>query len=116
MVFLLVFRFARRCAMSEVRLVRLLEANGTAVADDRYALPPADVLLDRYRSLVLGRRLNEQASALVRQGRLAVYPSSYGQEACQVAAAAALRPETGCSPPTAMRSRSWSAAWTRSRR
>lgn len=78
--------------MSEVRLVRLLDADGTAVDDDRYALPAPDVLLDRYRSLVLGRRLNEQAGALVRQGRLAVYPSSYGQEACQVAAAAALRP------------------------
>jgi 2-oxoisovalerate dehydrogenase E1 component alpha subunit len=39
---------------------------------------------------VLARRLNDQASALVRQGRLAVYPSSHGQEACQVAAAAVL--------------------------
>ena len=37
--------------------------------------------------MVAARRLNEQAGALVRQGRLAVYPSSHGQEACQVAAA-----------------------------
>ena len=42
-------------------------------------------------SLVRGRRFNEQATALARQGRLAVYPSSTGQEACQVAAAAVLR-------------------------
>ena len=40
--------------------------------------------------LVVGRRVNDQASALVRQGRMAVYPSCHGQEACQVAAALCL--------------------------
>ncbi|CAL9354279.1 thiamine pyrophosphate-dependent enzyme [Streptomyces sp. Tu 3180] len=44
-----------------------------------------------HQRLVVGRRFNEQATALARQGRLAVYPSSTGQEACQVAAVAALR-------------------------
>jgi pyruvate dehydrogenase E1 component alpha subunit len=39
---------------------------------------------------VIGRRVNDQNSALVRQGRMAVYPSSHGQEACQVAAALCL--------------------------
>ncbi|MEV8473908.1 pyruvate dehydrogenase (acetyl-transferring) E1 component subunit alpha [Streptomyces sp. NPDC051173] len=39
-----------------------------------------------YGQLVRGRRYNGQATALTRQGRLAVYPSSTGQEACQVAA------------------------------
>jgi len=53
-------------------------------------LPPTDELLDGYRALVHARRLNDQAAALVRQGRLAVYPSSHGQEACQVAAARVL--------------------------
>ncbi|UQA94328.1 pyruvate dehydrogenase (acetyl-transferring) E1 component subunit alpha [Streptomyces halobius] len=43
-----------------------------------------------YAQLVRGRRYNAQATALTRQGRLAVYPSSTGQEACQVAAALAL--------------------------
>ena len=43
-----------------------------------------------YGALVTARRLNDQAYALVRQGRLAVYPSSHGQEACQVAAAQVL--------------------------
>ncbi|MFJ9849279.1 pyruvate dehydrogenase (acetyl-transferring) E1 component subunit alpha [Streptomyces sp. NPDC101150] len=48
-------------------------------------------LLERlYVQLVRGRRYNAQATALTRQGRLAVYPSSTGQEACQVAAALAL--------------------------
>ncbi len=39
---------------------------------------------------MIGRRINDQCNALVRQGRLAVYPSSHGQEACQVAAVMAL--------------------------
>ncbi len=38
-----------------------------------------------------GRRFNRQATALTQQGRLAVYPSSTGQEACEVAAARCLR-------------------------
>lgn len=72
--------------------VRLLDADGAVVAHERYAPLPLPALLDRYRAMVLGRRLDDQAGALVRQGRLAVYPSSHGQEACQVAAALALRP------------------------
>lgn len=44
-----------------------------------------------YTGLVTGRRYNAQATALTKQGRLAVYPSSTGQEACEVAAALALR-------------------------
>ncbi|MEU7163460.1 pyruvate dehydrogenase (acetyl-transferring) E1 component subunit alpha [Streptomyces morookaense] len=55
-------------------------------------LDPA--LLGRmYGELVRGRRYNAQATALTRQGRLAVYPASTGQEACQVAAALALEPQ-----------------------
>lgn len=73
--------------MSEI--VRLLDEHGREV-DGAPALPPASELLAGYRALVLARRLNEQAGALVRQGRLAVYPSSHGQEACQVAAATVL--------------------------
>lgn len=69
--------------------VRLIDETGAVVADPA-ALPPPEVLLAGYRALVLARRLNDQAGALVRQGRLAVYPSSHGQEACQVAAAAVL--------------------------
>jgi pyruvate dehydrogenase E1 component alpha subunit len=55
-----------------------------------YALPGAAELLAAYEQLVVGRRVNDQNSALVRQGRMAVYPSSHGQEACQVAAALCL--------------------------
>jgi pyruvate dehydrogenase E1 component alpha subunit len=55
-----------------------------------YSLPDEDELLAAYEQLVVGRRVNDQNSALVRQGRMAVYPSSHGQEACQVAAALCL--------------------------
>ncbi|MGW6455234.1 pyruvate dehydrogenase (acetyl-transferring) E1 component subunit alpha [Streptomyces sp. NPDC055078] len=48
------------------------------------------LLLELYTQLVRGRRYNAQATALTKQGRLAVYPSSTGQEACEVAAALAL--------------------------
>ncbi|RJK96135.1 thiamine pyrophosphate-dependent dehydrogenase E1 component subunit alpha [Vallicoccus soli] len=56
-------------------------------------MPADDDLLALHRAMVVGRRFDTQASALTRQGRLAVYPSSRGQEACQVAAALALRPQ-----------------------
>lgn len=55
-----------------------------------YGLPGDAELLAAYEELVVGRRVNDQNSALVRQGRMAVYPSSHGQEACQVAAALCL--------------------------
>ena len=63
---------------------RVLGTDAAAGAD------PA-LLLRLYTELVRGRRYNTQATALTRQGRLAVYPSSTGQEACQVAAALVLR-------------------------
>jgi len=55
-----------------------------------YPVPGDTELLAAYEKLVVGRRVNDQNSALVRQGRMAVYPSSHGQEACQVAAALCL--------------------------
>ncbi|MBO8192769.1 pyruvate dehydrogenase (acetyl-transferring) E1 component subunit alpha [Streptomyces oryzae] len=64
---------------------------GTPSGDREAAEPDAGLLRRLYAAVVHGRRFNEQATALTRQGRLAVYPSSRGQEACQVAAALALR-------------------------
>ncbi|MER8083743.1 pyruvate dehydrogenase (acetyl-transferring) E1 component subunit alpha [Streptomyces sp. NPDC058316] len=49
-----------------------------------------ELLLRLYAELVRGRRYNAQATALTKQGRLAVYPSSTGQEACEIAAALVL--------------------------
>ncbi|GAA2067522.1 pyruvate dehydrogenase (acetyl-transferring) E1 component subunit alpha [Leifsonia soli] len=70
--------------------LRLIDQDGASHPDDRHRMPAADTLLEGYRRLVLARRLNDQADALVRQGRLAVYPSSHGQEACEIAAAMVL--------------------------
>ena len=67
--------------------VQLVDPDGRHVHNDKYPLPDGEALLAAYRELVVGRRVNDQANALVRQGRMAVYPSSHGQEACQVAAA-----------------------------
>ena len=68
--------------------VRLLDETGTLVATTSgatdYAQPPVEQLLAAYRAMVVGRRFDAQSTALTRQGRLAVYPSSRGQEACQV--------------------------------
>jgi len=55
------------------------------------AFPEPDVLRELHRGMVLGRRFDTQVTALTKQGRLAVYPSSRGQDACQVGAALALR-------------------------
>jgi pyruvate dehydrogenase E1 component alpha subunit len=41
--------------------------------------------------MVLGRRFDTEASMLARQGRLAVYPSARGQDACQAGGVLALR-------------------------
>lgn len=72
--------------------VRFVAEDGTAVTPPpAYAEPPDELLRDAYRRMVLGRRFDTQATALTRQGRLAVYPSSRGQEACQVAGVLALR-------------------------
>jgi pyruvate dehydrogenase E1 component alpha subunit len=57
--------------------------------DAARAADPA-LLRTLYAQLVRGRRYNTQATALTRQGRLAVYPSTTGQEACEVAAALVL--------------------------
>lgn len=57
----------------------------------RYSVPDSALLLAGYRAMLLGRRFDRQATALAKQGRLGVYPSSLGQEACQIGAALALR-------------------------
>ena len=73
--------------------VQLIDPTGCATGNESWKVPSDDVLLPAFAALVAARRLNEQAYALVRQGRLAVYPSSHGQEACQVGAAQVLDPD-----------------------
>ena len=82
--------------------IRFLDDAGRPTPDHEragYQPPPVDLLIEGYRQMILGRRFDAQATALTKQGRLAVYPSSHGQEACQVGGVLALR-ETDWMFPT----------------
>jgi 2-oxoisovalerate dehydrogenase E1 component alpha subunit len=71
----------------------LIGADGRPTPDaaGELLLPTPDTLLELYRRMVIGRRFDAQATALTKQGRLAVYPSSHGQEACEIGSVLALR-------------------------
>lgn len=74
--------------------IQFLDDEGKPAPKSRrgdYEQPPTELLTEAYRQMVLGRRFDAQATALTRQGRLAVYPSSHGQEACQIGGVLALR-------------------------
>src|SRR6516162_4326321 len=72
--------------------LHLITAEGNAGdANGILAMPPEEVLRELLKRMIVGRRFDTQATALTKQGRLAVYPSSRGQEACQVGAVLALR-------------------------
>ena len=72
--------------------LQLIDAGGQAGRNPGgLRLPAPAVLRALHRAMVLGRRFDTQATALTKQGRLAVYPSSRGQDACQVGAVLALR-------------------------
>ncbi|MDJ0337012.1 pyruvate dehydrogenase (acetyl-transferring) E1 component subunit alpha [Cryobacterium sp. PH31-O1] len=76
--------------------LRLIDDTGHAVAESEsggFTLPALDTLLGLYRQMVIARRFDVQVTALTRQGRLATYPSALGQEACEIAAVAALAPQ-----------------------
>ncbi len=79
-------------------MVRLLDEAGNRLVDPAYPAPepgsPAETsfLRDAYRQMTVVRRMDTEATALQRQGELALWASALGQEAAQIGAAAALRP------------------------
>ena len=81
-------------------LVRILDADGAftpSPAADEY-LPLIEALTDAeleqfYRDMVVIRAIDTQATNLQRQGQLALWPPSRGQEAAQVGSAWAARPQ-----------------------
>ena len=85
---------------SDTALVRVLDDGGAFAptpAAERY-LPLIDALDDPeletlYRDMVLVRAFDQQATNLQRQGQLALWPPSLGQEAAQVGSARAARPQ-----------------------
>ncbi|GAA4135730.1 pyruvate dehydrogenase (acetyl-transferring) E1 component subunit alpha [Actinomadura keratinilytica] len=81
-----------RALLPSERPVRFLtDAGAPARGRPAYPEPDPELLRRAYRHMVVGRRFDAQATALTKQGRLAVYPSSKGQEACQVGAVLALQ-------------------------
>ncbi|GAA3700769.1 thiamine pyrophosphate-dependent enzyme [Zhihengliuella alba] len=52
-----------------------------------------DALAELYTDMVVARRIDAEATALQRQGELALWPPLLGQEAAQIGSARALRPD-----------------------
>ena len=87
---------AARLGSWDSQPLRYLDEHGAPVEGglrpDPETLAP-DALLRGYRALRFARAFDTEATHLVMQGRLAVYPSCRGQEACEVAAVQALTAE-----------------------
>ena len=74
--------------------VQLLTPEGERVEHPDYAFAGDDAQVrDFYAQMVLVRRVDAEAIALQRQGELGLWPSLLGQEAAQIGAAYALRPQ-----------------------
>jgi len=75
--------------------LRLLDEHGRRVESAEFdpfvAALTAEELLGLYRDMVTVRRLDVEATALQRQGELALWPPLLGQEAAQIGSARALR-------------------------
>lgn len=82
---------------TEPDLVQLLTPAGDRVPDPRYdplvAHLDGDSLRAIYGDMVLARRFDTEATALQRQGELALFAPALGQEAAQVGSARALAPQ-----------------------
>ena len=73
-------------------VVQLLGSTGSVVQDPRYQSTLDDsTLLGLYRDMVLVRQLDEQATALQRQGELGLWAPLIGQEAAQIGSGRALQ-------------------------
>lgn len=74
--------------------VRLLDPQGERVPHPDYGMDlPVTDLRELYRDMVLVRRIDSEATALQRTGELGLWCPTLGQEAIQVAAGHALRPQ-----------------------
>jgi 2-oxoisovalerate dehydrogenase E1 component alpha subunit len=78
----------------EPDLVQLLTPEGQRVEHPDYPLEISDdEIASLYRDLVLVRRIDTEAIALQRQGELGLWASLLGQEAAQIGAGRALKPQ-----------------------
>lgn len=77
----------------EPPLVQVLDTEGRVIDRKRDPDIAVEDLRRMYRLFLLMRHMDERMLRLQRQGRLGFYMTSTGEEACQVGAAWALRPE-----------------------
>jgi len=79
----------------ELVFVQLLDEHGTRIPsaefDPRVAHLSPEELLGFYRDMVVVRRIDTEATALQRQGELALWPPLLGQQAAQIGSARGLR-------------------------
>src|SRR5262245_25689851 len=78
-------------AASSVSCLSVLDADGNLDAVLEPKIPDED-LVRMYRSMVLGRRVDERMVRLQRQGRIGTFAPIKGQEAAQIGSISALRP------------------------
>ncbi|CAN5169844.1 pyruvate dehydrogenase (acetyl-transferring) E1 component subunit alpha [soil metagenome] len=82
-------------AIAAADRVQLLSTAGDRDEASPWAAVVADLtparLIDRYRDMVVVRRIDTEATALQRQGELGLWPPLLGQEAAQIGSARALR-------------------------
>jgi pyruvate dehydrogenase E1 component alpha subunit len=84
-------RSAQQCvARFEVQCTRFLDASGDPVAGLPGFASDPNVMVPIYQHMLLTRTFDARAVTLQRTGRLGTYPSSYGQEATEVAIGAAM--------------------------
>ncbi|GAA4117424.1 pyruvate dehydrogenase (acetyl-transferring) E1 component subunit alpha [Knoellia locipacati] len=83
-------------------MVQLLTPEGERIANAQYDeiidAMSNDDLRGLYRDLVLIRRVDQEATALQRQGELGLWASLLGQEAAQIGAGRAMRTQDHCFP------------------
>lgn len=75
-------------------LVELLTPEGVLIEHPEFSLDVTPELLkDLYRDMVLVRRFDREGNALQRQGQLGIWVPLLGQEAAQIGAGRAMRPQ-----------------------
>jgi pyruvate dehydrogenase E1 component alpha subunit/2-oxoisovalerate dehydrogenase E1 component alpha subunit len=88
---------AREGVPPDLGLLRVLRDDGTADPSLDPRLPDEE-LLRLFRQMLLVRTLDDRCLRLQRQGRLAFYGTSTGQEAATIGSASCLRPDDWCFP------------------
>lgn len=82
-----------------VRMVGLLGPDGVRVEDTEYAFGGTDTdIAAHLHDMVLTRRLDNEGTALQRQGQLGLWPPTLGQEAVGTGTMRAMKPADMCFP------------------